>query len=206
MKILSRVLCALSVGVVVVSVAKPVLAIPVGTAAPNVVATDINGRPFSLADLKGKNVVFEWHNKGCPFVKKHYDAKNMQKIQKDLTGQGFVWVTVVSSATGKQGAMDAKEAKEYFTSQGAAPSAVILDADGKIGKLFEAKVTPHMFVVDSKGLLAYNGAIDDNDSSDSEVIAKSKNYILAAAADLKAGKKVQTATSKPYGCSVKYKE
>lgn len=182
------------------------LAIPVGTAAPNIVATDINGRPFSLAELKGKNVILEWHNKGCPFVKKHYESKNMQKIQKDLTGQGFVWVTVLSSASGKQGAMDAKEAKEYFTTQGAAPSAVILDADGKIGKMFEAKVTPHMFVVDSTGKLAYNGAIDDNDSSDADVIAKSKNYIVAAAADLKAGKKVQTATSKPYGCSVKYKD
>jgi peroxiredoxin len=176
----------------------------VGAPAPAFTGTDTHGQKRSLADAKGKYVVLEWHNQGCPFVKKHYDTGNMQKLQKELTGQGVVWYSVISSAPGKQGHVTAAEEDAYLKEHGATPTAVILDEDGSIGRLYGAKTTPHMFVIDDKGTLVYAGAIDDNPSADKADVEGAKSYVLAAYQESKSGKPVSVATTAPYGCSVKY--
>jgi peroxiredoxin len=176
----------------------------VGAPAPAFTGTDTHGQKRSLADVKGKYVVLEWHNQGCPYVKKHYDTKNMQRLQKELTAQNVVWYTVISSAPGKQGHVTAAEEDTYLKEQGAVPTAVILDEDGSIGRLYGAKTTPHMFVIDDKGTLVYAGAIDDNPSADKADVEGAKSYVLAAYQESKAGKPVSVATTAPYGCSVKY--
>ena len=176
----------------------------VGAPAPAFTGTDTHGQKRSLADAKGKYVVLEWHNQGCPFVKKHYDTKNMQRLQKELTAQNVLWYTVISSAPGKQGHVTTAEEDAYLKEQGATPTAVILDEDGSIGRLYGAKTTPHMFVIDDKGTLVYAGAIDDNPSADKADVEGAKSYVLAAYQESKAGKPVSVATTAPYGCSVKY--
>lgn len=179
-------------------------AIPVGKTAPDFNVKDSHGKTQALSAYKGKTVILEWHNQGCPFVKKHYESGNMQKLQKNLTEKGFVWLTVISSAPGKQGAVTPNEANEYVKKMKAAPTAVLLDADGKMGQAYGAKTTPHIFIINPEGNLVYNGAIDDHASTDAEDIASSKNYILQAADDIAAGKPLQVSTTQPYGCSVKY--
>lgn len=185
--------------------ASPALAAAeVGTQAPTFQATDIDGNAFDLAALKGKKVILEWTNHECPYVIKHYDTGNMQKVQKTAADQGATWVSIVSSAEGRQGHVTAQEAKKITKDAGAHPSVKILDASGEIGKLYGAKTTPHMFVIDEDGTLAYAGAIDDNSSPRHNTVEGAKNYVLAALDDLAAGQAVQTASTQPYGCSVKY--
>ena len=176
----------------------------VGQPAPTFTGTDMHGKKVSLADLKGKYVVLEWHNQGCPFVVKHYESGNMQKLQKELTGQGAVWVTVISSAPGKQGHVSAAEEEAYLKEENASPTNVLFDEDGAIGKLYGAKTTPHMFVIDDKGTLVYAGAIDDKASTDKADVAGATNYVLAAYQETKAGQPVKNPSTAPYGCSVKY--
>ena len=177
----------------------------VGQAAPAFTATDMNGTPRSLSEFKGKYVVLEWHNQSCPFVKKHYDSGNMQKLQKELTGKGAVWLSIISSAPGAQGYVTAEEEKKYLAEKQAAPTHVLFDPEGTIGHAYGAKTTPHMFVIDDQGVLIYAGAIDDNPSSDAAGAATAKNYVRAAYEEASSGKPVSTASTAPYGCGVKYK-
>jgi peroxiredoxin len=176
----------------------------VGQPAPAFTLTDSNGKSHSLASFQGKTVVLEWWNHECPFVAKHYGSGNMQKLQKEWTGKGVVWLTVNSSAPGKQGHVDAAKANALMKEKGGASTAVLLDHDGKVGKAYGAKTTPHMFVIDAKGKLVYAGGIDDKPSTDQADVATAKNHVSAALAEVLAGKPVTTATSAPYGCGVKY--
>jgi peroxiredoxin len=176
----------------------------VGKAAPDFTLTDTAGKTHSLSAFKGKVVVLEWTNPDCPFVKKHYDAGNMQNLQKTWTGKDVVWLAVNSSAPGKQGNYPAEKWTSLMKEKNAAPTAVLLDADGKAGKLYGAKTTPHMFVIDQAGLLVYDGAIDDKPSPDPASLKDAKNYVSAALESTLAGKPVETPSTKPYGCSVKY--
>ncbi len=176
----------------------------IGAPAPDFDVTDIQGQERKLSDLKGKFIVLEWHNQGCPYVAKHYNSGNMQRLQKDLTGEGVVWLTVISSAPGKQGYVTAEEEKKYLQEKQAVPTAVLLDPDGKLGRLYGAKTTPNMYLIDEKGTLVYSGAIDDQPTFDPGDIPGAKNYVLAAYNEAKSGKSVSTAATAPYGCSVKY--
>lgn len=175
-----------------------------GNPAPAFEVKDATGKTHKLEDFKGKWTVLEWHNLDCPYVKKHYGAGNMQKLQSEYTNKGVVWLSVISSAQGKQGYLDPAAATKHFRDQKAAPTAVLIDADGKMGKAYGAKTTPHMYVINPEGMLVYAGAIDDNDSADPAVIAKSKNYVRAALDEGMAGKAISTSSTRPYGCSVKY--
>lgn len=176
----------------------------VGKPAPDFTLSDQNGQPQSLSGYRGKIVVLEWTNHECPYVKKHYDGGNMQALQKEMTAQGIVWLSVVSSAEGKQGFTDSAAARTVIEQTGAAATARLLDFDGAIGKLYGAKTTPHMFVIDKDGVLAYAGAIDDAPSADPATTAQAHNYVRAAVADLTAGMPVKAPVTNPYGCSVKY--
>jgi alkyl hydroperoxide reductase subunit AhpC len=176
----------------------------VGETAPDFTATDSNGKVQKLSDYKGKYVVLEWTNQGCPFTRKHYVSGNMQKLQKEWTQKGVVWFTVVSSAPGAQGYVTAAEENDYLKQMNAAPTAVLLDPKGDLGHLFAAKTTPHMFVIDPSGKLIYNGAIDDHPTTDVSDISSSKNYVSMALEQATAGKPVAEAATRPYGCSVKY--
>ena len=187
--------------------AAPASAAPVvGKAAPNFRATDINGKPVSLAALRGKTVVLEWNNPECPFVKKHYGSSNMQKAQAAAAKQGVVWVSINSGAPGKQGHVNAAQAKAYLASSGAKPAAYVLDPSGAIGKLYDAKTTPHMFIVNKAGTLVYEGGIDDKPTPRPADVASARNHVLAALTEIRAGKAVSVATSRPYGCAVKYSD
>ncbi len=185
--------------------AAPAYAAPeIGKPAPDFSAIDTEGQAFKLSDQKGKIVVLEWTNHDCPFVRKHYSVGNMQKLQKEAADTGVVWVSIVSSAPGKEGNIDAEKAKALKLEQKAAYSLKLLDSSGEIGKLYQAQTTPHLFIVDKSGALVYAGAIDNNPSPSSDVIATSTNYVKDALDDLAAGKPVTTASTQPYGCSVKY--
>ncbi|MBC8000245.1 MAG: thioredoxin family protein [Leptolyngbya sp.] len=177
----------------------------VGKTAPAFTLSDWDGKSRKLSDFKGKIVVLEWFNQGCPFVQKHYDSNNMQTLQKKYTGKGVVWLSICSSAEGKQGADSGAGHKKTFKEKGAAPTAVLLDSEGTVGRLYSAKTTPHMFVIDGKGILVYAGAIDDNTSADKEAVKTAKNYVAAAVDETIAKKPVTTNSTKAYGCSVKYK-
>lgn len=176
----------------------------IGQPAPDFETTDIAGNPFKLSDHKGDIVVLEWSNHDCPFVVKHYSTDNMQSVQKAARAQGVKWVTIVSSGKGRQGNVSAEEAQKITNESGADIDAKILDPSGKIGKLFDAKTTPHMYVIDATGTLAYAGAIDDKSSPNPKTVKGAKNYVLAAIDDLKSGNAVRTAQTAPYGCSIKY--
>lgn len=180
-------------------------AVETGSTAPSFTLTDTNGKTHSLSDFKGKVVVLEWVNHGCPFVKKHYNTNNMQGLQKEYTGKGVIWLSVASSAKGKEGYMSADEWNKKITESVSSPTAVLLDADGKVGKKYGAKTTPHMFIIDKEGKLVYQGAIDDKSGYEKEEVAVAKNYVKAALDEILAGKAVTTATTESYGCSVKYK-
>ena len=187
--------------------AAPAAAAPeVGKPAPNFKLADVNGKPVTLSNFRGKTVVLEWNNPGCPFVKKHYVSGNMQKAQAEAAKDGIVWLTINSSAPGKQGHMSGAEAKAQIAQAGARPTAYLLDPRGVVGKAYEAKTTPHMYVVNRAGLLVYAGGIDDKPTANPADISGARNHVLAALSELKAGKKVSVATSRPYGCSVKYAE
>jgi len=178
--------------------------VEVGKPAPNFTLKDCSGKEHSLTDFKGKTVVLEWVNHGCPFVVKHYSAGNMQKLQKDATDKGVVWLSVCSSAPGKQGHMAAADAGKKCAEVGSNATAYLLDEDGKVGQLYGAKRTPEMYVVNADGILVYHGAIDDKKSTDSADIAGAKNFIATALEELAAGKSVSTPKTEAYGCSVKY--
>ena len=182
------------------------LAARVGEPAPDFTATDSHGRTQRLSDYKGKFVVLEWHNQGCPYTRKHYESGNMQRLQKEWTAKGVVWLSVISSAPGTQGYVTAAEENDYLGKMKAAPSSVLLDPTGAIGHLYAAKTTPHMFIVDPKGTLIYNGAIDDHPTSDASDIPASRNYVSAALQEALAGKPIREAATRPYGCSVKYRD
>lgn len=177
---------------------------PIGSQAPNFQLPDANGKTQSLSQFKGKVVVLEWNNPGCPYVKKHYGSGNMQKTQAAAKKDGVVWLSINSGAPGKQGHMDGAEAKQFVASQKAQPAAYLLDPAGTVGKRYGAVTTPHMYIIDRSGKLVYAGGIDDKPTSDAEDIAGARNHVLAALAEMKAGKPVSVATSRPYGCSVKY--
>lgn len=176
----------------------------IGKSAPAFTAKNVKGEEVSLSDYKDKIVVLEWTNFDCPFVKKHYSAKNMQKLQADYTADGVVWVTVNSSAEGKQGYLEASKLGEKTMAEGSNASEVILDTDGTIGKAYDAKVTPHMMIIAKDGTLAYSGAIDSNPSTESADIDGADKLFANALDAVIAGNEVPNAKNKPYGCGVKY--
>jgi len=175
-----------------------------GEPAPDFTLADQSGKPFTLSGAAGKLVVLEWFNKRCPFVRKHYGSKNMQGLQKKYAKKGVLWFTVISSKEGKEGYMTPAEAASELKSAGMASSGILLDTTGDVGRLYSAKTTPHMFVVDKKGALIYMGGIDDNPSADPADIKGARNHVAAALDEALAGKPVSTPSAPPYGCSVKY--
>lgn len=176
----------------------------VGGPAPEFEATDSNGRTHQLSEYRGKYLVLEWHNNGCPYTRKHYESGNMQRLQKEWTSRGVIWFTVISSAPGQQGYVTAQEENEYMKRMNAVPTAALLDPQGDVGRLYAAKTTPHMFIIDPDGVLIYDGAIDSKATTDKSDIATATNYVSQALDEAMAGKPVSTPTSRPYGCSVKY--
>jgi len=163
-----------------------------------------SGKTISLSDYKGKYVVLEWWNHGCPFVKRHYNTGNMQKVQSKLMDQGVVWLLINSSATGQQGHVNAEEAKSVLAELKSKPTDVLLDHDGKVGKMYDAKTTPQMFLISPDGKVLYDGAIDDRPNATAAETAAAKNYLIQAFEEAKAGKPVSEPKTRPYGCSVKY--
>ncbi len=176
----------------------------VGKPAPAFTGTDSNGAQHSLAQYRGQFVVLEWTNDGCPYVGKHYGTGNMQGLQKEYSEQGVVWLSIISSAPGRQGYADGERANQLTRDRDAAPSAVLLDPDGSIGRLYAAKTTPHMFIVDPEGTLVYMGGIDSIPSARWADVEKADNYVRTALEEAMAGKPVTEAVTRPYGCSVKY--
>ncbi len=176
----------------------------VGAPAPDFKATDSNGRMRQLSEYRGKYVVLEWHNNGCPFTRKHYESGNMQRLQKEWTSRGVIWFTAISSAVGQQGYVTAEQENEYLKRMNAVPTAALLDPQGDVGRLYAAKTTPHMFIINPEGVLIYDGAIDSKSTTDQSDIATATNYVSQALGEAMAGKAVSTPTSRPYGCSVKY--
>lgn len=175
-----------------------------GDIAPDFEFTDTNGNTQKLSDLKGNPVVLEWSNHSCPYVIKHYETGNMQKLQKAATENNVTWLTIVSSAEGKQGHTTIEQANKIVSDNKASPTAKILDASGEIGNLYGARTTPHMYVIDKDGILVYQGAIDDNNSHKPDTVESAHNYVTAALESLKKGEAVETSSTKPYGCGVKY--
>jgi len=178
--------------------------IAINQLAPQFTLKDTKNKVINLADFKGKYVVLEWFNQGCPFVKKHYESGNMQKLQKEYTGKGVIWLSICSSAPGKQGYENSAEYNKIFADKHAAPTAILTDPTGKIGHLYGAKTTPGMYVINPKGVLIYAGAIDDTPGTDVSEIDTAKNYVKAALDESMSGKSVTTPETKSYGCSVKY--
>ena len=177
----------------------------VGKAAPDFTLTDINGAKHSLSEFKGKTVVLEWVNPECPFVIKHYDKSgNIPKLQQAATADGVVWLSINSAAAGNEGDFNAAQVKDWQKRIKSSATDYLRDRVGKVGRLYDARTTPHLYVIDAGGTLVYAGGIDSIRSSKPEDIAKAKNYVAAALADLKAGQPVHTKNSQPYGCSVKY--
>lgn len=177
----------------------------VGAAAPDFSLTDSKGKTQSVSQHKGKYVVLEWFNPDCPFVKKHYGSGNMQKLQEEFTGKGVVWLSIDSSAPGKEGHLTAEQANAKMTEWKTKQTALVLDPDGKAGQVYGAKNTPHMFVINPEGKIIYQGAIDSKATANAADIAGSTNYVKVALEESLGGKSVSNANTKPYGCSVKYK-
>jgi peroxiredoxin len=187
------------------AIAAPAFAAPtLGQAAPAFRAMDAAGKTRSLSEFRGRTVVLEWTNNGCPYVQKHYNSGNMQALQSQATKEGVVWLTVISSAPGMQGHLSGPQAKAWKAKEKAASTDVLLDPEGVVGRAYEAKTTPHMYVVDKTGKLVYMGGIDDQASSDPGSLKGATNYVAAALADVKAGRPVAQPVTRPYGCSVKY--
>jgi peroxiredoxin len=176
----------------------------VGEPAPDFEGVDTRGEVHRLADYRGKIVVLEWTNHDCPFVRKHYGAGNMQAQQREAAAQDVVWLSVISSAPGKQGQVSPGEADALTRNRDAQPHAVILDPEGKIGHSYAAKTTPHMFIIDASGTLVYMGGIDSISSANPDDIPAATQYVRVALQEMAAGKPVSNAVTKPYGCSVKY--
>lgn len=172
--------------------------------APDFKLKDSNGKEHSLSDFAGKTVVLEWINYDCPFVKKHYDSNNMQSLQEKYTQQGVIWLAICSSAKGKQGHFSNDEINNRSNEHNAKFTAYLIDEDGKVGKMYGAKTTPHMYVINSDGVLVYAGAIDDIKSTDVNDVKKATNYVAKALDEVLDGKEVSIKSTTPYGCSVKY--
>jgi len=178
--------------------------VKIGAPAPDFVAADSNGRSVALSALRGKIVVLEWNNPECPYVGKHYGTGNMQALQAEATGKGVVWLTVNSAARGKQGYMEGLEANKHLADAKAKPTAFLPDPKGSIGRAYGAVTTPHMFVIDATGKLAYMGAIDDKPTASHGDVKGARNYVREALAAVAEGKAPQVTVTRPYGCSVKY--
>jgi hypothetical protein len=176
----------------------------VGKMAPDFKASDSNGQIHELSNYRGKFVVLEWHNNECPYTQKHYESGNMQRLQRDWTGRGVIWFTVISSAPSQPGFVTAKQENDYLRKMNASPTAALLDPGGGVGQLYAAKTTPHMFVVNPSGVLIYEGAIDSKATTEQSDIATATNYVSQALEEALAGNPVTKPTSRPYGCSVKY--
>jgi peroxiredoxin len=176
----------------------------VGQPAPAFTTKDGSGKSVSLSDFKGKIVVLEWTSNECPFVKKHYDSGNMQKLQKEATGTGVVWLSVDSSGSKNPGYMDGAAIADWLKSRNAAPTDFLIDSSGAVGHSYDAKTTPHMFVIDKNGTLVYAGAIDSVRSVNADDVSKATNYVAAALKEVEAGKPVTVAETQSYGCSIKY--
>jgi peroxiredoxin len=177
----------------------------VGAPAPDFSLKSADGKEVKLSDYAGKNVILEWTNHECPFVVKHYGSGNMQNLQAKYTGKDVVWLSIISSAPGKQGFVDAAKAQSLTQERNAKPSAVLFDPSGEVGKAYDAKTTPHMYIVNKAGELVYAGGIDSIQSANPEDIKKADNYVEMAMAEVLAGKEVSKSVTRPYGCSVKYK-
>ncbi len=175
-----------------------------GKPAPDFTLADVDGKAVKLADFKGRYVVLEWHNPGCPFVQKHYDSNNMQSLQNKYDAKDTVWLTINSTHPTHQDFMSNEKLKAYIAAKKAAPDAYMTDADGKMGKVYGAKTTPHMYVINPVGMVVYAGAIDDKPSANKADVAGAKNFVVAALNELKSGKTVTAANTPPYGCSIKY--
>jgi peroxiredoxin len=187
--------------------ALPVFAnVSVGQPAPNFSVTDTSGKTVSLADYKGKHVVLEWVNPGCPYVQKHYNSANMPGTQKDSTAKGVIWLAVNSTHTGASDYLQPPALAGWIKDKGGAPTATLMDADGKVGRAYGAKTTPHMYLIDPQGKLVYAGAIDSKASANPADIASATNYVKQAVGESLAGKPVSVATTRAYGCSVKYSD
>jgi len=178
----------------------------VGEAAPDFTGTASNGKSVRLSDYRGKFVVLEWHNNGCPFVRKQYNSGNMQRLQKQWISKGVAWFTILSSAPGKQGFATASEENDFLAKEQAAPTAAVLDPTGTIGHLYDAKTSPQMVVINPQGVVIYDGAIDNKPTTDVADVPGAKNYVSQALQEAMAGKPVDTAATRPYGCSVKYSD
>jgi peroxiredoxin len=176
----------------------------IGAPAPAFTLTDSNGRALSLADHKGKTVVLEWTNHDCPYVGKHYRGNNMQALQKKWTAQGVVWLSVISSAPGEQGHVSPQQANKLTADRGAAPTAVLFDPTGKVGRAYGARTTPHMYVINGEGALVYMGGIDDKPSARIEDLKGARNFVEQALSELAQGKPVSMTGARAYGCSIKY--
>jgi hypothetical protein len=197
-------LYSMLVGAMICTAPVFIVAAKVGQAAPDFTAKASDGKTFRLFDYRGKFVVLEWHNNGCPYVGKHYNSRNMQGLQKQWTARSVIWFTIISSAPGKQGYVTPSEENEYLAKMQAAPTAALLDPTGEIGHLYDAKTSPQMIVINPQGIVIYDGAIDDKPTTDLNDIAGATNYVSLALEQSMAGKQVETPTTRPYGCSVKY--
>ena len=175
-----------------------------GVAAPAFSLTDSNGKVHALKDYQGKTVILEWTNHLCPYVAKHYGTENMQALQRETTGNGMIWLSIISSAPNTQGYVEPAEANKLTVDRKAAPTAVLFDPKGGVGRSYDARVTPHMYIVDAKGTLVYMGGIDDKPTTDWDDVKTAKNYVRAALGDMSAGRPVADAVTRAYGCTVKY--
>ena len=191
-------------GVLACVLAAPALAATVGAAAPDFQLKDTSGKLVKLADFKGRHVVLEWTNPGCPFVVKHYGSQNMQGLQKEYTANNVVWLSVSSTAKGHHDHLEPAALAARYKEWGSAQTAVLMDDAGTVGKAYAARTTPHMVVIDPAGKLVYAGGIDDKRSADPADVKDAKNFVRAALGESMAGKPVSTPTAAPYGCSVKY--
>jgi peroxiredoxin len=205
MKFAAKVLLPTAAALMMAGAAKADVTARPGAPAPSFSAKDIAGRTVTLADFAGKTIVIEWTNDGCPFVGKHYNSGNMQALQRRFTAAGDVWLTISSSAPGEQGYVDPEQARADIARWHAAPSDYLLDPGGVVGRLFDARATPHMVVIDPKGTVVYMGAIDDKRTTDLADVKTADNYVVDALDALTAGKPVTVSATRDYGCSVKYK-
>jgi len=194
-KLLSFILTALTL---------PAIAVTPGTPAPDFKGTDSTGAQHTLSEYRGKFVVLEWANQGCPYDRKHYLSGSMEAQQREWTAKGVIWLSVISSAPGEQGYVTPAEENTYLKTMHAAPTAALLDPNGTIGRLYAAKTTPHIFIIDPTGKLIYQGAIDDKPTTDQEDLKGARNYLNETLTAAMAGKPIQIASTRPYGCSVKY--
>jgi peroxiredoxin len=194
----------MTVGVLVTTGGISLAEVQVGKQAPDFTLTDTNGKTHHLSDYKGKYIVLEWYQPDCPFVRKHYNSGNMQALQKEYAAKGVVWLSIDSSAAGQEGYYPSAELNQISTKSGAVRTALLLDADGKVGHLFGAKTTPDMYIINPQGVLVYQGAIDDKPSTDLADVKTAKNYVKSALNAVMGGQTVATASTRPYGCSVKY--